>query len=139
MPVSAQIQRNGIKVIRLCCTAAERRSQPQRTNRWNLRFTYSTYGIKAYVEGLEKGIATTPQIQKKYVDTIKNKTVELERIINQLFMFSKIDIGEFPFNLEKVNVSKELESFINNISEEYEKKKFNNFVYYYRKRNIYKC
>ena len=78
--------------------------------------------IKAYLEGIEKGVASTPQIQKKYLDTIKYKTTELEHIINQLFMFSKIDIGEFPFNAEKVSLGKELGGLIGSLSEEYEKK-----------------
>lgn len=78
--------------------------------------------IKAYIEGLEKGVATTPQNQKKYLNIIKNKTSELERIINQLFIFSKIDIGEFPFNMEEINVVDELFGFIGSLSEEYEEK-----------------
>ena len=77
--------------------------------------------IKAYVEGIEKGVATTPVIQKKYIDIIKNKTTELECIINQLFMFSKVDVGEFPFNLEKLDLNEELRKFVEDISEEYEK------------------
>jgi signal transduction histidine kinase len=78
-------------------------------------------GIKAYVEGLEKGVASTPEMQRKYLDTIKSKTAELERIINQLFMFSKIDIGEFPFNLEEIDVDAELRNLIDGVREDYEK------------------
>lgn len=79
-------------------------------------------GIKAYVEGLEKGVAATPQLQKKYLASIRNMTAELERTINQLFMLSKIDIGEYPFILEKVNVNAELVNLIDNVSEGYETK-----------------
>jgi Signal transduction histidine kinase len=78
--------------------------------------------IKAYVEGIEKGIASTPVIQKHYLNIIKEKTNDLEYIVNQLFLFSKIDIGEFPFNLERVEISEELKGFIGSISEEYQKK-----------------
>jgi signal transduction histidine kinase len=77
-------------------------------------------GIKAYVEGLEKGIASTPEMQRKYLGTIKSKTAELERIINQLFMFSKIDIGEFPFNIEKIDLDEELRRLIESVREDYE-------------------
>ena len=78
--------------------------------------------IKAYVEGIEKGIASTPVIQKHYLNIIKEKTNDLEYIVNQLFLFSKIDIGEFPFNLERVEISAELKGFIGSISGEYQKK-----------------
>ena len=78
--------------------------------------------IKAYVEGIETGVASTPEIQKRYLNTIKNKTLDLEHIVSQLFLFSKLDIGEFPLYLEKVDIGKELSNMIVNLIEEYEKK-----------------
>ncbi len=78
--------------------------------------------IKAYVEGLETGVASTPEIQKRYLETIKNKTIDLEHIVSQLFLFSKLDIGEFPLYLENVEIGKELSNMVSNLSEEYEKK-----------------
>ncbi|WP_242873143.1 sensor histidine kinase [Clostridium magnum] len=78
--------------------------------------------IKAYVEGIEKGIASTPETQKRYLDTIKNKANDLEHIVNQLFLFSKLDIGEFPFYLEQIDIGKELSNMVANLSEEYYKK-----------------
>lgn len=76
--------------------------------------------IKAYIEGIEKGVASTPRLQKKYFDTIKAKTNELEQIINQLFIFSKLDIGEFPFRLEKVDIVGITDEFIRAAEQDYE-------------------
>ena len=78
--------------------------------------------IKAYIEGLRQGIATTPQMQKRYLDTIYDNTEDIEYIINQLFLFSKIDIGEFPFKLEPVNLKEELPHLISSLSDEYAQK-----------------
>ncbi len=78
--------------------------------------------IKAYIEGLERGIAATPAVQKRYLNTIKNKTADLEYIVTQLFRFSKLDIGEFPFQLENVDIGREIIRFIDSISNEYEGK-----------------
>ncbi|WP_315071516.1 HAMP domain-containing sensor histidine kinase [uncultured Clostridium sp.] len=78
--------------------------------------------IKAYVEGLETGVASTPETQKRYLDTIKNKTSDLEHIVSQLFLFSKLDVGEFPLYLEKVDIGKELSNITVNLSEEYKEK-----------------
>lgn len=75
--------------------------------------------IKAYVEGLEKGVATTPEVQQKYLNTIKNKTGDLEYIINQLFLFSKLDTGEFPLNLECINIGDAISEMIEYLTEEY--------------------
>ena len=75
--------------------------------------------IKAYIEGLKKGVASTPEMQEKYLDTIQNKTEDLEYIINQLFLFSKIDIGEFPLNFETVDIGCEIEKMITGLADEY--------------------
>ncbi|WP_228731188.1 sensor histidine kinase [Clostridium zeae] len=81
--------------------------------------------IKAYVEGLEMGVASTPETQKHYLDTIKSKSNDLEHIVNQLFLFSKLDIGEFPFYLEKVDIGKYLSEMVSNLSYEYKNKGLN--------------
>ena len=78
--------------------------------------------IKAYIEGLEKGVATSPQKKEKYLDTIKSKADDLEYIINQLFLFSKHDIGDFPFRMEMVDIGRELDLFIQNHENEYNEK-----------------
>lgn len=78
--------------------------------------------IKAYVEGLEKGVASTPEIERKYLTTIRTKTNDLEQIINQLFVFSKMDIGEFPLNMERVEIIEDLREFVNENYKEYRDK-----------------
>lgn len=78
--------------------------------------------IKAYVVGFENGIAKTPAMQKKYLATINQKACELEYIINQLFLFSKLDVGDFPFLFESVNIGDELKQLIVDMKEEYAQK-----------------
>lgn len=78
--------------------------------------------IKAYVEGLEKGVADNPQMQRMYLDTIKNKTEDLEHIVAQLFLFSKLDVGEFPFNIEQVNIAAMISDYVDRTAPEYRDK-----------------
>jgi signal transduction histidine kinase len=61
--------------------------------------------IKAYVEGLEKGVASTPEARARYLGTIRNKADDLEHIIEALFLFSKLDTGEFPYSMERADLS----------------------------------
>ena len=75
--------------------------------------------IKTYVEGIELGMAQTPELQKEYLDTIKNKTNDIEHIINQLFMFSKLDIGEFPMILSQADAGDWISDFVEAVSAEY--------------------
>ena len=71
--------------------------------------------IQAYVEGLIDGVAKTPQARMKYLSTIKSKAQDLDRILSQLFLFSKMDLGDYPdepcrLELDKI-LSQELLSF----------------------------
>ena len=75
--------------------------------------------VKAYLVGLRKGVATTPEMQEKYLNIIQAKTDDIEYIIKQLFMFSKIDIGEFPLNLETVDIGNELTVMVDGFTDEY--------------------
>ncbi|MDR2136765.1 MAG: HAMP domain-containing protein, partial [Synergistaceae bacterium] len=75
--------------------------------------------IKAYVEGIEKGVAATPDTYKRYIDTIKNKTGDLEHIIEMLFLFSKLDTGEFPYHIERVDLVSVVSEAVESLSDEY--------------------
>jgi signal transduction histidine kinase len=75
--------------------------------------------VKAYVEGLEKGVASTPEAHKRYIDTIRNKTDDLEHIIEMLFLFSKLDTGEFPYHMERVNLTAVASEVVESLSDEY--------------------
>lgn len=78
--------------------------------------------IKAYLEGLESGIADTPAMQQKYFETVKSKTADIEHIVNQLFLFSKLDVGEFPFMLEKTDLYDMVSAYVESIRDEYRQK-----------------
>jgi signal transduction histidine kinase len=78
--------------------------------------------IKAYVEGLEKGLASTSEIQDRYVGTLKNKAADMEHILSQLFLFSRLDVGEFPFYLETIDIAACVAEFVRSSADEYRHK-----------------
>jgi signal transduction histidine kinase len=78
--------------------------------------------IKAYLEGIETGIASTPEQRRRYFATINDKTHDLEHIINQLFLFSKLDIGEFPINEQKIEIGAFLAELTKGLAREYEQR-----------------
>lgn len=75
--------------------------------------------IKAYVEGLEQGVAATPVMQARYLQTISQKTDHLNQLVDQLFLFSKLDLGDYPFRLETLDIGRFLSSFVNSLKAEY--------------------
>ena len=60
--------------------------------------------IKGYVEGLLDGVADTPHKQEKYLRTIYNKANDMDRLINELTFYSKIDTNRIPYNFNRINV-----------------------------------
>lgn len=60
--------------------------------------------IKAYASGLIEGVAATPAMQRKYMQTILTKANDIDRMVDKLFLFSKLDIGDYPFYPERISL-----------------------------------
>ncbi|MDE6951247.1 MAG: HAMP domain-containing histidine kinase [Lachnospiraceae bacterium] len=61
--------------------------------------------IKGYVEGIMDGIANTPEKMDKYIRTIYNKANDMDRLINELALYSGIDTNRIPYNFHRLNVA----------------------------------
>ena len=79
--------------------------------------------IKAYVEGLESNIATTQESRKKYIEIINNKINLIERMINEMLLFSKLEFDDLSFVKENICLSDYLDCFINSKKDDYFHKK----------------
>lgn len=78
--------------------------------------------IKGYVEGLRDGIANTPEKQKKYLNTIYTKACDMDVLVDRLFLFSKLDTGNFPFKFDKINIKEYMDSFYKHMKDEFDEK-----------------
>lgn len=72
--------------------------------------------IIGYVEGLLDGVADTPEKQAKYLQTIHTKAISLNELIEELFLYSKLDAEAIPFHFEKININE----FLQHIIEEFQ-------------------
>ncbi|MDF2725428.1 MAG: histidine kinase [Paenibacillus sp.] len=72
--------------------------------------------IKGYVEGIRDGVADTPEKMDRYIDTIYSKTKDMDRLVNELFLYSKLDLKREPFSFEKID----LHRFVQDVLEETE-------------------
>lgn len=61
--------------------------------------------IKGYVEGIMDGVADTPEKMDHYIKTIYNKANDMNRLINELTIYSGIDSNRIPYNFQRINVS----------------------------------
>ena len=68
--------------------------------------------IKAYVEGLLDHVADTPEKEERYLRVIQKKADVLERLIEQLSLLTKMDLGEKALSMEDVNLSRLVTEFL---------------------------
>ncbi|MDO4198060.1 MAG: HAMP domain-containing sensor histidine kinase [Erysipelotrichaceae bacterium] len=76
--------------------------------------------IQAYVEGLLDGVASTEEMKKHYLEVIHDKTLDLDRLVSQLFLFSKMDMGEFPETPEIIKLDETIKDILDNSLENYQ-------------------
>lgn len=78
--------------------------------------------IKGYVEGIQDGIANTPEKQHHYLDIVYNKSVVLEKLVRNMSDFSEYELGRMQYHFEYV----EMGPFLRDLGEEYREDVQNN-------------
>ncbi|MFB5283951.1 sensor histidine kinase [Peribacillus sp. Hz7] len=68
--------------------------------------------IIGYVEGIKDGVANTPQKMDKYLSTVYLKAKDIDALIDELFLFSKLDLKKEPFTFETMELDSYMRDFI---------------------------
>lgn len=68
--------------------------------------------IRGTIKGLKDGVATTPELREKFLDTAYRRTIEMDRLLERLFYFSKLETGNMPLFFEKTEWSEYLEAYV---------------------------
>ncbi len=61
--------------------------------------------VKGYVEGIMDGVADTPEKMDKYLKTIYNKANDMQKLINELTVYSNVENNRIPYNFHRINVA----------------------------------
>ena len=61
--------------------------------------------IKGYAEGILDGVAATPEKTEKYVRTIYNKATDMDKLINELTTYSRVENDRIPYKFLRINVA----------------------------------
>ena len=92
--------------------------------------------VKGYSEGILDGVADTPEKQERYIRTISNKANEIDRLLNELTLYSKIDTNRIPYNFKKINVADYFDDCIEEIGLDLETKGIGLTYFNYADENI---
>ncbi|MCC3373565.1 HAMP domain-containing sensor histidine kinase [Cohnella sp. REN36] len=72
-------------------------------------------GIKACIDGIFDGIADTDQKRNKYLRMVYKKATDMDQLIDELFLFSKLDLKRLPFHFMKIDISDYLRDFVEDL------------------------
>ena len=130
------IEKMGVEEIgNLCEDFEEMRKRLKQTNEEKLAFDKENRelisnishdlktpitAVKGYVEGIMDGVADTPEKMNRYIRTIYNKANEMDRLINELTFYSKIDTNRIPYTFNKIHVKDYFEDCSDDLSVELE-------------------
>ena len=78
--------------------------------------------VKGYVEGIMDGVADTPEKMDRYIRTIYNKANDMDRLINELTFYSKIDTNRIPYTFNKINVREYFDDCVEEVGLDLESK-----------------
>ncbi len=68
--------------------------------------------IKGYVEGLQDGIVKDPEMFQRYLAVIRDKTSKLDHLIDDLFQYSQLELGNLSMELKEVDSRLMLENIL---------------------------
>ena len=68
--------------------------------------------IRAYVEGLLDGVAQTEETRQRYLRTILTKAEDIDRLVSQLFLYSKLDLEGVPMEMRPIRLDKFITGFV---------------------------
>lgn len=77
--------------------------------------------IKGYVEGIKDGVADTPEKMDKYLNIIYKKASSIDKLIDELFVISKLDLNKMTFDFERVDIKSYLSDSMEELKFDLEK------------------
>ncbi|MCO8288661.1 sensor histidine kinase [Tetragenococcus halophilus] len=119
---------NNFENMRLQLKEAEKAQEAYEKNRQELIAQIShdlktpLTSIKGYVQGIQDGVANTPEKLEHYTETIYQTANDMNELIDELFLYSKLDLQQEKLQFEEVDLYAFFVDFIEEMSFFLEKK-----------------
>lgn len=72
--------------------------------------------IKGYIQGIHDGVANSPEKLSRYLSTIYQKAEQMDGLIDELFLYSKLDLAQVPFDFEPLDLHAFLHDFLGELT-----------------------
>lgn len=74
--------------------------------------------VKGYIKGMRDGVANTPEKREQYLDVAYRKACDMERLLQRLFYFSRMETGNLPLMLTPTDLGEFVTQFARETQEE---------------------
>ncbi len=78
--------------------------------------------IRGYIEGILDGVADNDQKREAYLKAAIAKTDTVKTMIEDLLLYSKLDLGQIPFEMQQVCVNEYMREIVQNFSPDCERR-----------------
>lgn len=68
--------------------------------------------VRGTIKGLLDGVASTPEHQKKFLETAYRRTGDMNVLLNHLFDLSKLETGNMPLHLQTVDLNDFIRKYV---------------------------
>lgn len=68
--------------------------------------------IRGTIKALLDGVVSTPERQRKFLETAYRRTGDMDILLNQLFYVSKLETGSMPLALNTIELSAFIENYV---------------------------
>lgn len=73
--------------------------------------------IQGIVKGLIDGVASTPDMQRKFLDRAYARSREMEKLLEQLLLLSRMETGHIPLHSKKLDLVRVVNDFSSRVPE----------------------
>ncbi|WP_405156890.1 sensor histidine kinase [Paenibacillus sp. FSL K6-0108] len=74
------------------------------------------FALRGYLDGLEQGIAQSPEKVTRYIAVCKEKSAQLDRLVEDLFTYTKMEYLESELNTQTIDLTQILRKSIDSLS-----------------------
>lgn len=60
--------------------------------------------IIGYIDGVLDGVAATPEKRQAYLETVRSKALLVNTMIDDLLLYSKLDLNQLPYHFERIDL-----------------------------------
>ncbi|RJE91338.1 sensor histidine kinase [Paenibacillus sp. 1011MAR3C5] len=74
------------------------------------------FALRGYLDGLEQGIAKSPEKAARYLAVCKEKSAQLDRLVEDLFTFTKMEYAESSLKQESADLASVIRKSLDSVS-----------------------